>query len=89
LHPYVRPVRAAVAAGHHGCARTCRAPIWTACSRHKRVAGIARAVLDHSLSHHASSVSCRTVELTPVAYRLAAERHAAASAEAMMRPVAW
>ena len=51
--PLCPACRAALAAGHHGCALTCRAPIWTACSRHIKLDGIARTVLDHSLSHHA------------------------------------
>src|SRR5256885_9865274 len=32
LRPYVRPVCAACAAGHHGCTPACQAPIRKACS---------------------------------------------------------
>ena len=55
------------------------------CSRNK-------AVLDsHSPfpSRFLQAFPVGSLELAPVAYRIATERHAAASAEAMKRPVAW
>ena len=39
--PLCPACRAALAAGHHGCALTCQAPICRACSRHTAANGIA------------------------------------------------
>src|SRR6185312_5165125 len=83
---------AAHAAGHHGCTRTCQAPIFVACSRHTRSCGIAWTVLTTVFPITLFSVSCRISHsdgLAPAAHHSAWGRHAAALAATATRPFAW
>src|SRR6185312_179098 len=73
---------AAHAAGHHGCARTCQAPIFVACSRHTRSCGVAWTVLTTVFPITLLSVSCRISQTgsRPPPTILTWGRHAAALA---------
>jgi hypothetical protein len=50
---------ATLAAGHHGCAHACQAPIWAACSRHVILHGVAWTAWTTAFPITLFSASCR------------------------------